>query len=121
MKFNEIGENVYFIEEDANFLSINFEATDQDYDEVTFELKNVYWYDYTNKIKENLLDFLSKNNLFKGCEELWVGSAYQCSGIWVLEKEPKILKWTGSGFNYGSSNLIEVPSKGFVLVLAQDD
>ena len=51
-----------------------------------------------------------------------VGSAYQTYAIVLLTRKPPKFsgKWTGTGFNYGSTNILEnCPND--ILILAEDD
>ena len=66
--------------------------------------------------QKRIVDFCNKYPDFR------IGEAYQCYTVFLLSNPPKkfVGKQTGTGFNYGSANLLEdCPAK--LLILAQDD
>ena len=73
-------------------------------------------------------------NFSKKFPDFKIGSAYQCCKVFLLSKPPirlislgypvrnenKGLGWIGTGFNYGSCNLLTNCPKS-ILILAEDD
>jgi hypothetical protein len=71
--------------------------------------------------KQIINEFLEKVE----CDVIYLAEAYATTGFFLLNKQPIELKDNkdvfGSGFNYGSCNLITVDRPGFILILAQND
>ena len=58
----------------------------------------------------------------KSHDKFWVGNAYATYTIFLFAEEPRKFEgdWDGSGFNYGSTNMINNCPKT-ILILAEDD
>ena len=86
-----------------------------------FDISNVESILYLLKGVRSEEDLKKVEEFINKYPEFRVGQAYQCPSWFFLSCPPKErIKSIGSGFNYGSSNLIEnCPSK--ILILAEDD
>src|SRR5688572_10628984 len=74
------------------------------------------------RVETPILDFITVELTdFSGLENVWVLSAYEVDGWFISDTEPVPLKYSGSGFNYGSCNQINVNDPGIIWIAGQND
>lgn len=75
--------------------------------------------DLTDDIKQQIDQFRADYG------DVWLAAAYEVYGFYLLASMPEKLEFReecgGSGFNYGSCNLLPVNEPGYVLIIAQND
>ena len=71
--------------------------------------------------EETVFEFLQRK-CGKQYKKFYIGTAYETDWKIVLAKKPKVVKnmTEGSGFNYGSTNVIK-PHNKTLLILAEND
>lgn len=145
MKIIDLNDGVYFVDaetevKDLGYLRIeekniysekvlevkklkykryNYGTNQHDDIEEEYEVKEIIGYEYSLPSGELFEDYLKKIGFDH--QEVWFISPYEVNRTFVMNKEPKKLSYVGSGFNYGSSNLIEVEKPGRILIAAEND
>ena len=81
-----------------------------------YDVSNIEYFLVNHKDKEATAVWIEAHDKF------WVASAYETDTIILLAGEPKKFEgsWDGSGFNYGSTNIIIGCPKS-ILILAEND
>ena len=117
-KVKDVGDGVYFIPNGTKIIGIKdeyiFEEEDEN-DKCIPEGENDIFY------RELLEKHKVVEERIKDWEIIYLCRAYQCYQVYLLDKMPIKIKSEGSGFNYGSCNIIPVNEPGTILVLAADD
>jgi len=117
MKIYSLDDGVYFISEGTKVLDLGYLELSWDFeDEEDSDDENIIYLVRTQPLSDYIKE---KHNI--NWERAWLANAYATGCVFVLNKEPIPLSSIGSGFNYGSTNIIEVHEKGRVLILAEDD
>lgn len=99
-----------FVEDlSASGKSVNIKDGVYDVTDIAFIAK-------TNKNFEEVVEWVNER------EKIWIANAYDTDGHIFFEEEPTKFdgKWYGSGFNYGSTNILTDCPKS-VLILAEND
>lgn len=112
-------DGVYFVPWDTKFMTKGFATYKTDKD---FNITSLYIPQDTDYgVEDTPFEEVLNRNGFYGEDEIWVGHAYKTGHLVVVNQEPILIKSYGSGFNYGSTNIIPVSEEGFVIVLAEYD
>jgi len=117
MEIKKLDDGVYTVSLDAVILSIEgktFYEEENSYEWVLYITKN-------GAGSEKLENYIKSLDLRP--ERVFVASAYGTEQTFLIldEKPIKLTTVQGSGFNYGSTNIIEVKKPCVVLILAEDD